>query len=398
MKNLLCRALLALLRQNSHVYRISLSRQLRSKKPGSTIDTGAESHTGEYLAELTQNAIASAEDKYECVIVAITTDNAENMVKMKKLVAENLDSVITVGCVAHQLNLLAKDLSPKELVSRISAISKAFKYSHVLRGLLASKDGATMAVIPSDVRWSSTVTMFKWYQRNWNHLREVANDNQENFRTGKNKEVRKYIVDLALYKQVEDAVNVLTPISLAIDLVQGNQVTLADAVHAWKKVLESYRSLEGEGREWLAAAETRYNKSVTAVFFVAHSLHPKYLGNNLTTSEWNEATNWVRENRASCMSEYLQFIGGTKDVIQQVYAISANCELGNFYKSQEILGNLEKELVELAVTLISIAPSSAGLERVFSSMGFVHSDLRNRLAPEKVGKLAFCLRVLNEKF
>ena len=77
---------------------------------------------------------------------------------------------------------------------------------------------------------------------------------------------------------------------------------------------------------------------------------------------------------------------------------SANCELGNFYKSQEILGNLEKELVELAVTLISIAPSSAGLERVFSSMGFVHSDLRNRLAPEKVGKLAFCLRVLNEKF
>ena len=67
-------------------------------------------------------------------------------------------------------------------------------------------------------------------------------------------------------------------------------------------------------------------------------------------------------------------------------------------KSQEILGNLEKELVELAVTLISIAPSSAGLERVFSSMGFVHSDLRNRLAPEKVGKLAFCLRVLNEKF
>ena len=39
--------------------------------------------------------------------------------------------------------------------------------------------------------------------------------------------------------------------------------------------------------------------------------------------------------------------------------------------------------------------NSAGIERVFSSMGFVHSDLRNRLDSEKVAKLAFCLRALN---
>ena len=67
----------------------------------------------------------------------------------------------------------------------------------------------------------------------------------------------------------------------------------------------------------------------------------------------------------------------------------------NFYKSQELLGNLQKELLELALTLLSIAPSSAGLERVFSLMGFVHSDLRNRFSCDKVSKLAFCLRVLN---
>ena len=56
---------------------------------------------------------------------------------------------------------------------------------------------------------------------------------------------------------------------------------------------------------------------------------------------------------------------------------------------------MQRELSELAQTLLNVVPSSAGLERIFSSMGFVHSDLRNRLAPEKVGKLAFCLRVLN---
>ena len=45
-----------------------------------------------------------------------------------------------------------------------------------------------------------------------------------------------------------------------------------------------------------------------------------------------------------------------------------------------------------------MAPSSAGLERLFSSMGYVHSDIRNRLDPERVRKLAFCMRLLNKSF
>ena len=40
-------------------------------------------------------------------------------------------------------------------------------------------------------------------------------------------------------------------------------------------------------------------------------------------------------------------------------------------------------------------PSSAGLERVFSSMGHLHSEIRNSLKPEKVRKPAFCMRWLN---
>ena len=88
--------------------------------------------------------------------------------------------------------------------------------------------------------------------------------------------------------------------------------------------------------------------------------------------------------------------GGGREKIKQMFVLSPNCLLANFYKSQEMLGNMQKELTELALTLVSIAPTSAGLERVFSSMGFVHSDLRNRLSTDKVGKLAFCLRVLND--
>ena len=41
--------------------------------------------------------------------------------------------------------------------------------------------------------------------------------------------------------------------------------------------------------------------------------------------------------------------------------------------------------------------SSAGVERVFSSFGFVHSKVRNRLGIEKAGKLVFMYKLLNGK-
>ena len=39
--------------------------------------------------------------------------------------------------------------------------------------------------------------------------------------------------------------------------------------------------------------------------------------------------------------------------------------------------------------------SSAGIERIFSTFGFVHSKVRNRLGTAKAGKLVFIYKLLN---
>ena len=46
-------------------------------------------------------------------------------------------------------------------------------------------------------------------------------------------------------------------------------------------------------------------------------------------------------------------------------------------------------LREVAINVFSMVTSSAASERGFSTMGFVHSKLRNRLAADKVQKLVF---------
>ena len=72
----------------------------------------------------------------------------------------------------------------------------------------------------------------------------------------------------------------------------------------------------------------------------------------------------------------------------------AECDLFKFIKGQVLLGNFSKELQKIAEDVLCLIPSSAGLERIFSSLGFVHDETRNRLSIEKANKLAFCLRLL----
>ena len=50
-----------------------------------TTDASSVVHTGENIAEITMEHIKDAEVKYEVNVSAITTDNAENMSEMQKL-------------------------------------------------------------------------------------------------------------------------------------------------------------------------------------------------------------------------------------------------------------------------------------------------------------------------
>lgn len=54
----------------------------------------------------------------------------------------------------------------------------------------------------------------------------------------------------------------------------------------------------------------------------------------------------------------------------------------------------DNDNIVLKNVLSSIA-SSAGIERVFSTFGLVHSDLRNSLGIDKAGKLTFLMQKLN---
>ena len=96
-------------------------------------------------------------------------------------------------------------------------------------------------------------------------------------------------------------------------------------------------------------------------------------------------------NRKRLAGELLDTVCAEHDDFKKI----GDVKITNFVKAQVLLGNLSEKLGNISEQLMAMVPSSAGLERIFSSMGYIHSEIRNRLDPEKVRKLAFCMRLLS---
>ena len=322
-------------------------------------------------------------------MVAIVTDNAANMKKMRSLVQTNKPNLIQYGCSAHQLNLLSKDLNRTIVVQSVAEITKSFRNTHLLHSWLQNQ-GATKPPVPSEVRWNSYIDLLRWYEREWYNLKKIVDENAEYF---SGNAVASKIKDLMLYQAVEDAIKCLTPISVALDVIQSGYCSVADAVEAWKDVLAAFRTFSESD---YGKVEKRYKEAVLPVWFVSNILHPKYLGQRLQREETKQAIEWVQKNANDSYSCFVNFIGGDKSNFASAFQNYSGCKLRNFVECQKSIGEISDNLATLCCTCLALRPSSAGIERIFSSMGLVHSELRNRLSQEKVSKLAFCLRLLND--
>ena len=91
-----------------------------------SVDASGNKNTGEFLRDKTKEVIVDVQTEYQCKIVSIVTDNAENMKKMRSLVVSNYPEIIAYGCGAHMLNLLAKDLHPSDVLKKNCSSRETF--------------------------------------------------------------------------------------------------------------------------------------------------------------------------------------------------------------------------------------------------------------------------------
>ena len=204
---------------------------------GKTIDTSGTPHTGENLADLAVTAIRNAQEKFNCRICSFVTDNAANIVYMRKsLETDTKDyiDVVSYGCSAHILNLLAKDLELPTVTDHVIQVIKYFRNNQFARAKFNENKGrkGVGLSLPLQVRWNTMCESLDSYIKNWSILMQIAEENRDSI----DEDIRSKIMNMGIKRNVEDLLLRLKPISVALDRVQRDSCSIVEAVHVWKKL------------------------------------------------------------------------------------------------------------------------------------------------------------------
>lgn len=363
-----------------------------------TTDTSGNPHTSEYLTCLTLKIIQDTEKKFKCFIRSVVTDNAANMARMRlQIQRESNDvNVITYGCSAHLLNLLAKDLNVEGVMNNIVRIIKYFRNNHLAKAYLSSEGGSSLPM-PIEVRWNSACDSLEAYLKNWHTLVKIC----EEHRNTVDMEIVKLVSNIGIKRNAEDLMARLKPISCALDLMQKENCTIARSLVIWKKLINDLNeSLDSSDSTVKKRVMSRYTQAVGKYHFIAHMLSPTNIKENirLTEEEKQEALECTAAEFPSLLPVLLRFHGKLSPYNQQVLmqdSVISNMTDIEWWMSTFSLTEIDPVAQSNIKQLMTAVASSAGVERIFSSFGLVHSDLRNRLGVEKAGKLTFLMKVLN---
>ncbi|XP_053129737.1 uncharacterized protein LOC128335458 [Hemicordylus capensis] len=347
-----------------------------------TIDTSGNAHTAEYLQEVAVKAIITCEQKFKCLVRSLVTDNAANVSKMRRNLEEQEGNtkLITYGCSADLLHLLAKDLSVPEIKTNVVEIAKYFRNNHFAAAAL-KRMGGTKLTLPQDVGWNSVVDCFEQYIKNWPILMTVCEQNRDKI----DGTVTAKILNIGLKRNVEHMLSILKPISESLNKIQKNSCFIADAVEIWKELSEHLKTELHMDRIKLQALKKRIGQVLSPAHFL-----------DLSAEEEELAMTWVSSNHPSVMPTIINFKAKgepfkkymlAEDILKKVTPV-------NWWKS---LKHLDLETVQVMISLLTAVASSAGVERIFSSFGLIHSKLRNRLGPDKAGKLVFLFQIMNKE-
>lgn len=253
--------------------------------------------------------------------------------------------------------------------------------------------------MPVEVRWNSFCESFKSYLKNWPILLEIC----ESHRSTIDRDVLLYVQSLSLKRNVEELVSVMNPIVNAIDQLQKSTCKIAECVYIWSQLKIKLWECSNFNTACKIHFSQRYKMALQPCHFAAFLISPVYLQqfNMLLLQDSEVGTNYIEDDfQISFLPKYYKF----KAKLHPFSGALMNEEVINHMTAYEwwrsfIATNpnylCENEIYKL-YQLTNAVCSSADIERVFSSMGLIHSKIRNQLGVEKANKLCFLYKTLNK--
>jgi hypothetical protein len=362
----------------------------------SATETGAQKKTAAYCAEAAETAMLEVKDRYNCEVDSIVTDNENKMVAMKRIMKERHPELAAYGCSAHWANLLGQDLTPSAVLSQVLEINKFFRNHHTPESLLGAVEGSVKPQLTCATRWNSQFECLDSYLRNRPCMLAVCAQHEEEVE----KRIRGLIQSADLFNQVKTLHEQLDPVAKALDRMQADSASIADACEEWLKLLQAEVLAPH-----LCKVQKRLDKALSPLHYFANKVHPVYQGKRLSQEQIEAIENWLLDEHSELVSEFIKWDTGDFDLSAAVASSEAraNTPPTTWWKSVSRNGEgiagapARKKFCDLAMKCLRLPASSASIERVFSRFGLVQTQLRNRLNTQKIAKLAFCHHSLKSR-
>jgi len=358
-----------------------------------TIDTQDNSHSWDYLVNLVESSVIHCES-FGCTVGSVVTDNAANMNKMRKNLAtcDGLQNknIITLGCSAHILNLLAHDIEVPGVKTHIKTIFKYFKHSHFF-GARYKLEGGKALVFPQDVRWNTLADTIECYLDNWHILYKFCNDNRSAIEAS----IFTKVKDLHTKTVAQEYLVILKKLAISLDLIQADSCTISEATSIWLG-LKHFFELETHNAPMIDLFKDRFDMALTEYHLLAYILDPRYCDIKLTDDQLDSTLNYVNMYHQEIMSEIIMFQARAFPFKDYLFPESTVKNIKQLTWWVALKKNISQEMLEVVTQLFTAVASSAGIERIFSTYGLVHSKIRNRLGVEKSSKLVAIFKSLNK--
>jgi hypothetical protein len=403
-----------------------------------SVPTGQQGHDAEFIAKDITRVIKG---NSKTTFAGVVTDNTSANKKAWKTLKETFPSTYFQGCNTHGLHLLVKDVfgatktrkagsntptfpdgykfeALQVFVDGCRDVVKFFRNHHAPKAQLQSLQtttGACALARAGSTRWGSIQAMLQSLLDSERHLREAVTAGDFIQGTAPQKEqtsVYAIVTDDGFVESLKKSLAILRAIDRLIVKYQSDKVPISELTPDFNglpvefaKLLRDNVITDEEQVCLCTLAARRYNFMYGEAYGLSYLLDPRFLGEtmswqtrcdleNLLVNTPADDTTPVDDRRKELVSlEYARFkIAAEKEREQNSPQFRTLAKLEMTPLQWWLADGSDYPLLKpIATKLFSMATSTAASERNFSTMGFVHSKLRNRLAPQRVEKLVFII-------
>ncbi|CAI2176085.1 16261_t:CDS:2 [Funneliformis geosporum] len=317
--------------------------------------------------------------------VGFVTDSGGNYAKARRLMNSDPEikgRVLCLPCMAHQGNLLAKDIIEfayfKPMIKQMLIIIGHFRIANLaIHKLRQLSDRPTFKMqYPTLTRWatfaasSSQVIIMKDYLKRKNNSAIITIIENSDF-----------------WLRLETFHQIMRPYDCMTKLFESDNMTLAQIMTSWAwlaGILEKLPSTLSEIKTFLYdKLKAQWQKIYDPAFIISWILHPL-----------ND-------------SNYLAY-GATLDIQEMAYqlfkklypnndSLWAPVFTNNPTKFWQSIEEMHSELSIFAQRLFAIPPNTAVSERIWSVLSNIHTAKRNRLTVKRSDKLAKIFMVFKQE-